>query len=897
MATMLGSLLVSLGLESGEFKSGLDAAEKQMRASAKRIERIGANMARTGQNLTLAVTAPLAAMGVASFRAASDAAELESAFRQTFGAMSKDMEAWAQTTGDAMGRSTQELQNAANTFGIFFNQAAPTKQAAADLSKQFTVLAQDLSSFYNTSPDEALQKLRSGLSGESEPLRDFGVFLNEATVAQKALQMGLAATTKELTDQDKILARANLIMEATANAQGDVARTSDGTANRVRAAKAAFEELQVAIGQKLLPAITPLINGLANLLNQFNRLPSGVQTTVVVFAALAAAIGPVAFIAGNLIKLFAPLAASIATVQAQALLGGVAISKFSAALTLAQVAVTRFIAVAGPWIAVLGTAAAAVFFIKQRTDQLAQATEEYTQAEATAIGVRDKATKAMQDLAGATGEARVEAARNVNILRLETKELIANAKAAVAAARAKAKVARAGSTAFTSLGPTGSLINGLMGAFGVGPRAREAQANKDREVAERTLEVLEGIDKDLSATSAATAPASVPQVPTGRTRGGGAGSRARTPTGPTPAEIDAMFADEQRRLELEALSAKERLARNIEDRVDLQYEMLELERTQRLAEIDANEDFSKEQKAALREQIEALYGKAAEVDEQGRIIANGNRGLIAQQVEQDRAYEIERQNADMAQVAFDTKRDLLQFDYDMAETQAERAMVSADILRLEQEYRRNQLEMVLASETASDAEKRRAQAILDSLAAVEAGERAVNARRNETDAQRYMRDLDKSGAQISEEIDRIKINGLENLNDALVDAIVNFKSLKDVVSNVIKSVLADLLRLQIQQAIIKPLAQAMGLGIPGFATGTSFAPGGLAVVGERGPELVNLPRGSKVYTNGVSKTMLGGAGGNTFNINFTPTGNAAYDRENAGMVARRVRQAINGPVR
>src|SRR3546814_10879060 len=99
----------------------------------------------------------------------------------------------------------------------------------------------------------------SGLSGESEPLRDFGVFLTEANVKAKALEMGLTGVGDELTEQEKILARYQLVLEATKNAQGDVARTSDSTSNQMRRAAAAFEELRVAIGMKLLPVVTPLI--------------------------------------------------------------------------------------------------------------------------------------------------------------------------------------------------------------------------------------------------------------------------------------------------------------------------------------------------------------------------------------------------------------------------------------------------------------------------------------------------------------------------------------------------------------------------------------------------------------------------------------------------------------
>ena len=138
------------------------------------------------------------------------------------------------------------------------------------------------------------------MSGEAEPLRDFGVFLNEAAVKARAAEMGLTGLGDELTDQEKILARYSLIMEQTANAQGDVARTSDGTANQMRKAKAAFEELQVVVGTKLLPAITPLIEKLGAMIDWFAKLPSPIQDGIIVVGGLAAALGPVLLVVGQL---------------------------------------------------------------------------------------------------------------------------------------------------------------------------------------------------------------------------------------------------------------------------------------------------------------------------------------------------------------------------------------------------------------------------------------------------------------------------------------------------------------------------------------------------------------------------------------------------------------------
>ena len=296
----IARLAVALSMDTSEFATGSTKVQRDLGRLQASFKSLGDKWMQTGKNLSIGISAPLTAFGLLSAKTASDAQELDSAFTETFDNLSGSMREWAQETGDAMGRSTQAMQQMANTFGIFFNQAAPTRKEAAEMSKTFTVLAQDLSSFYNVSGDVALQKLRSGLSGESEPLRDFGVFLTEATVAAKAMEMGLTGVGDELTEQEKILARYQLILESTRDAQGDVARTSDGAANQWRSFTEALEELQVGIGQKLLPLLTPLVNGMTKVVNGFNNLPSGVQTAIVAVGAMMAAIGPMMLVMGTL---------------------------------------------------------------------------------------------------------------------------------------------------------------------------------------------------------------------------------------------------------------------------------------------------------------------------------------------------------------------------------------------------------------------------------------------------------------------------------------------------------------------------------------------------------------------------------------------------------------------
>lgn len=293
--------------------------QKDGLARLHRLKARSGKIRGVGIGMSAGMTAPIGLMAQQSFQAAMDAQELQSAFDQTFKASADSMNAWAVATGDTMGRSTQEMQRGANAFGLFFNEAFDPAQSA-EMSRQFAVLAQDLESFHNLRPGQGIEKLRAGLSGESEPLKQLGVMLNETQVKAKAAEMGLVAVGGRLTEQQKVMVRSALIMEKTVNAQGDVARTSDSTANRLRAAAGAWEEFQISIGEKLLPAITPLIDKIAKLLDWFNSLSPGMQTASVVALALAAAIGPLmigfAAMAGLIGTVSAPILAIAAAIAA-----------------------------------------------------------------------------------------------------------------------------------------------------------------------------------------------------------------------------------------------------------------------------------------------------------------------------------------------------------------------------------------------------------------------------------------------------------------------------------------------------------------------------------------------------------------------------------------------------
>jgi hypothetical protein len=213
-----------------------------------------------------ALTAVAAAMKPA-ISAASDLEENMSKVSVIFGEGAKSVEDFSKTAAKAMGQSKNSVLQAAGTFGTFGKAAGLGGQDLATFSNKFTALASDLASFNNTSPEEAINAIGSALRGEAEPMRKFGVLLNDATLKAEAMALGIYSGSGALTDQQKILAAQSAIYKQTADAQGDFERTSDGLANTSRILKAQMENLQASIGKGLLPvvqAILPLVQKFAD---------------------------------------------------------------------------------------------------------------------------------------------------------------------------------------------------------------------------------------------------------------------------------------------------------------------------------------------------------------------------------------------------------------------------------------------------------------------------------------------------------------------------------------------------------------------------------------------------------------------------------------------------------
>ena len=361
------------------------------------------------------------------------------------------------------------------------------------------------------------------------------------------------------------------------------------------------------------------------------------------------------------------------------------------------------------------------------------------------------------------------------------------------------------------------------------------------------------------------------------------------PKGPTPEQLQERFEGQDAQLQRETLQAQLQLADTADERAAIQAELLALERDQRLAEIEAS-DLNDKQKAALKKRVEELLGKDSGTAPDGTILVNPDTSLQGRLDARAYAAEIERENAALAQARFEAETEALQIQLSLADTEAERKRIALKLLEADERYLEYKLQEVLNSKVADENAKAAAQIALDAQRATAPGRREEVARANETTVERYLRDLQKTPDQINEAIDRIKIGGLEDLNDGLVDTLMHaksvgeaFRSLGDIFKSVADQIVADLLRIAIQQMVVKPLATSLFGGGGGdggaggffaglFAEGGTIPTGQFGIVGEEGPEIAFAgPGGLGILSNSDSKRALtsgGESGGTNFTFNM-----------------------------
>jgi phage-related minor tail protein len=283
---------------------------------------------------------------------AMDAVESENLFEVAMGAVAGDARKWSEETSKALGLNAYNVRNNMATYNAMLTSMGLTSDESLKMSEGLTQLSYDMASFYNLKPEEAFDKLKSGISGEAEPLKALGILVNDNTIKTYAYANGIAKQGEQLTEAQKVQARYGAIMEATKNAQGDLARTMDSPTNKLRIMKEQAQQIGIQFGQILIPILEKLIAIIKPLMDQFQGLSKEQQEMIVKIALVAAAVGPVLLIVGKVVSVigtittaFGAVSGAIAAAGGASGAVGAAIAAITGPVGIAIAAVAGFIAI------------------------------------------------------------------------------------------------------------------------------------------------------------------------------------------------------------------------------------------------------------------------------------------------------------------------------------------------------------------------------------------------------------------------------------------------------------------------------------------------------------------------------------------------------------------------
>lgn len=219
---------------------------------------------------------------------ASDLAEVQNVVDVTFGSATEAINSWSKECLAAYGMNEVSAKRYAGTIGAMLKSSGLAGDAIVDMSKDMVGLAGDMTSFYNLDLETAFEKIRSGISGETEPLKQLGINMSVANLEAYALSQGITTAYNEMSQAEQVMLRYNYLMSTTADAQGDFARTQDSYANQTRLLSESWLEFTGIMAEQLLPVLTTIVSWLNNIVA---FLTENADMVSAVFVGLATTVG------------------------------------------------------------------------------------------------------------------------------------------------------------------------------------------------------------------------------------------------------------------------------------------------------------------------------------------------------------------------------------------------------------------------------------------------------------------------------------------------------------------------------------------------------------------------------------------------------------------------------
>lgn len=263
-------LEIVIEAQTREFNQQIANVTRQVSSMEKQVNKSLGNI----KNIFGRVGKWIAALGIGkvikdSIITAMDSIESDSMFDTVFGSLANDVRQWSEELQSTLGLNGYAIRENVATLYNMTKSMGLASSEAINLSKDMTLLAEDMASFYNLNSSEAFNKIRAGLTGETEPLKQLGILVDENTIKQYAYANGIATTGSELSNTEKVMARYIAIQQQTATASGDLARTINSPANQLRILKNNLNLLKIELGNAFMPivqVVLPILNSFAQAL-------------------------------------------------------------------------------------------------------------------------------------------------------------------------------------------------------------------------------------------------------------------------------------------------------------------------------------------------------------------------------------------------------------------------------------------------------------------------------------------------------------------------------------------------------------------------------------------------------------------------------------------------------
>ena len=254
------TILVKIKADMSQLRKELNKTNQMV---GKSVQNQKKSFAVLGTSFKTLVTGAVAIASVQAGRSligvASDAQEMRDKAKVVFGNFHKDFQDFAKTTAEATGRSAVDIEAMGASIQDLFVPLGFTREAGTELSKTLSQLAIDVGSFNNEQDTSVMRAFQSALIGNHETVRRFGVVIDQATLKEELFSMGITKNIDQVDAKTKVLARMNLLLAGTSDAQGNAVDTAGSFANQTNALRGAIKDLSVEVGTELLPVATTLV--------------------------------------------------------------------------------------------------------------------------------------------------------------------------------------------------------------------------------------------------------------------------------------------------------------------------------------------------------------------------------------------------------------------------------------------------------------------------------------------------------------------------------------------------------------------------------------------------------------------------------------------------------------